>query len=44
MKGADIETLKQMTIGEIIELEKAQKSIANVLDQKREFLGGLNEN
>ena len=44
MNGADIKTLKQMTIGEIRELKKAQKSIGDVIDMKRSFLGGLNDN
>ena len=36
--STDIETLKQMTIGEIKQLEKSWKIIVDVIDQKKELV------
>lgn len=39
-----IEALKQMTIGQIKELENSINKIGDIVDQKKEFLHYLNEN
>lgn len=36
--NVSIETLKQMTIGQIKDLEKSMNKIGDVIDQKRELL------
>ena len=38
-----IEALKQMTIGQIKDLEKSMNKIGDVIDQKKEFLNFLGE-
>lgn len=47
-EGISIETLKELTIGEIKQLEKSLKdmndSVGDVIDQKKEFLRCLNDN